>query len=833
MKKTFAILSIILLGAVGCTKNVFETPAKEGGESDGMVEITMTMDVPNELLASTKAGEWGHTPSIDDIRVAMFGTSGYTQAYTKAVPDGSVATTNYDESPGGNTTKYKFKVLLPVYEGEVHIHVIANGDKSVTYDGWPENKLMSRMTTEGGVGAYWARITLEDGILPQWDSNGTMRVVDGHFVPTTETKAAFQDIVLIRNFAEVKLILEDAVKEKLTDVTYTVINVPTSGSVAPIYGTSLSKHAKSATDTTTIYEATYVDDYDSYQMDATTSRMKKVTGEETETYPGYMVNPSVNSILPTKTEINTDLPADGVALPYTESKPAFVYERPFSEQDPPMIIMRGKWSDGKYYYYRLDMMDENLSAATSSAYFPLYRNYQYQIRISKIGNKGADSPTAAMARNWGGNISMTAGTQKLADISDGESRLYVKYVDHTYIDGGEKTDFYVKYEPAADGTVDNSKITFPFTFKKDADGNDMNNALIPLNDPVPEGGTPIWFEKTTGTDSDKQYYKFKLKEPGAETLETTFIVSASNGETGDAASTLQREITVRIIRETNMSLSFNPVKAGWSAGSKVVLNIELDGPVNESMFPLEFKIEDSAHILNPTGKDKDGGKDIEVPVKTDESLIDGSNSFYFIRTVNWSEYKPLAAAYEAGDPHAIVFSTEFKTLEDAKETQVHVDNEYFDKKDIKLERAEGTLKTATAIFSYEDFSTSKPSATDGHVTITFNNIYSTYNGGVQIRNDNSTATMTVKALSTQSLITGLSMNFTGANYGRGNIAASVSAMTTYSTTAPYTRSWPTNNTSTTDNLVLTFTPYTTGGGWLSQTYYHRISSITVSYQYYE
>ena len=67
------------------------------------------------------------------------------------------------------------------------------------------------------------------------------------------------------------------------------------------------------------------------------------------------------------------------------------------------------------------------------------------------------------------------------------------------------------------------------------------------------------------------------------------------------------------------------------------------------VFPLEFKIEDSAHILNPTGKDKDGGKDIEVPVKTDESLIDGSNSFYFIRTVNWSEYKPLAAAYEAGD----------------------------------------------------------------------------------------------------------------------------------------------------------------------------------------
>ena len=830
MKKTFAILSIILLGAVGCTKNVFETPAKEGGESDGMVEITMTMDVPNELLASTKAGEWGHTPSIDDIRVAMFGTSGYTQAYTKAVPDGPVASTNYGEN--GNTTKYKFKVSLPVYEGEVHIHVIANGDKSVTYDGWPENKLMTRMTTEGGVGAYWARITLEDGILPQWDSNGTMRVVDGHFVPTTETKAAFQDIVLIRNFAEVKLILTDEAKTKLKYVTYTVINVPTSGSVAPIYGTSLSKHAKSATDTTTIYEATYVDDYDSYQMDATTGRMKKVTGDETETYPGYMVNPSVNSILPTKTEINTGLPANGVALPYTESKPAFVYERPFSEQDPPMIIMRGLFGDDEEYsYYRLDLMDENLSAATSSAYFPIYRNYQYQIRISKIGNRGADSPTAAMARNWGGNISMTTDTQKLADISDGESRLYVKYVDHTYISGGEKTDFYVKYEPEADGTVDNTKIE-ALTIKKDANGNDMNDALIPLNDPVPEGGTPIWFEKTTGTDSDKQYYKFKLKEPGAETLETTFIVSASNGETGDAASTLQREITVRIIRETNMSLSFNPVKAGWSAGSKVVLNIELDGPVNESMFPLEFKIEDSAHILNPTGKDKDGGKDIEVPVKTDESLIDGSNSFYFIRTVNWSEYKPLAAAYEAGDPHAIVFSTEFKTLEDAKETQVHVDNEYFEQVNKKLERTERTLKTTTATFDYSDFSTTQLTATtdDGHVTLTFSDIVSVANNGIQMTNQWWVdGTLRISTDKTDHVITGVSMNFTSYNNSVGDISANPGAVTTASNTSPFTRTWPANGTTTSNNVTFTF-EY--GNTWRNP-YYHEIKSITVEYQYYE
>ena len=825
MKKTLTILSIILLGAIGCTKNVFETPAREGGESDGMVEVSMTLDIPVEMIAATKAGEMSHLPSIDDIRVAMFGTSGYTQAYTKAEPDGPVATTNYDKSPdedetlGESTTKYKFKVLLPVYEGEVHIHVIANGDKSVIYDGWPENKLMSRMTTTGGIGAYWARIVIEDGILPQWSSNGTMVVENGHFKPTEGTADAFKDIALIRNFAEVKLILESAVTAKLSDVSYTVVNVPTSGSVAPIFGNSPEMHPISATDTVTVYEASYLDDFVDFDYDPATALMKNA--KTSKVYDGYMVSKSVNSILPDKTTISTALPDDGVALPNSVTKPAFVYERMLPTSNPPMILMRGKWTDGKYYYYRLDMMDENLT--NTGGYFPLYRNYQYQVRIAKIGNKGATTIAEAMTRNSGGNISMTMDTRSLKDISDGTSQLKVAYTDHTYITGGQKNDFYVEYQAVSGSSTPVEGATVQIYFKKDANGNPIKGTAITSD---------IEVDRTV---DGKTYYKFTLADRGDVTKESTFVVEANNGKSGDDASKLIREITVRVLKNMDMVPSFNPKKAASSKGSKVTLNIALPDTLMESMFPLEFHIQDNQHILTPTGKNRSGtgAKNVEVPAKVEKSMFDGSASFSYIRTINWTEYNPMREAFKNGDHDAIVFQTEFETLEDSKETQVKISNEYFNDAQVKLEREPRTLKTGTATFSYSDFGTNKLSATtaDGHVTLTFSNIYSTENNYIQLANDDTPQTLTVTTDNTDNEITKVSLDFSDYNHSRGNqgITANVSAVTKALENAPYTRTWPYNGITTSNNLVLTFTR----GLIENNPIYHQVTAITVEYQYYE
>jgi hypothetical protein len=385
-----------------------------------------------------------------------------------------------------------------------------------------------------------------------------------------------------------------------------------------------------------------------------------------KTYDGYMVNPSVNRILPTKTEINTDLPAEGEALPYTESNPAFVYERLLPTTTPPMVLMRGKWSDGKYYYYRLDMMDESLT--NTGGYFPLYRNYQYQVRIAKIGNKGSEKIADAMTRNSGGNISMTMDTRSLKDISDGTSQLKVAYTDHTYITSGEQKDFYVEYQAVSGSSTPVEGATVQIYFKKDANGNPIKGTAITSD---------IEVDRTV---NGKTYYKFTLADRGDVTKESTFVVEANNGKSGDEASKLVREITVRVLKNLDMDLSFNPVKAAYSKGSNVTLNITLTDTLMQSMFPLEFHIQDTQHILSPTGKDKSGtgAKTVEVPIKVEQSLADGSESFSFIRTINWNEYNPMREAFKKGERNDIVFSTEFETLVDGKETQVYVKNEYFD-----------------------------------------------------------------------------------------------------------------------------------------------------------
>ncbi|MBO7622638.1 MAG: hypothetical protein J6S64_01230, partial [Bacteroidales bacterium] len=162
MKKTLYILSVLLLGLVSCNKTEFESIEPKEVEPTGLVAVTMKIQIPEvELFAQTKAGgERSHDPDIQDIRVAVFGTSGYPQAYAKAEPIKS----STDESAGSyastNGDVYYFKVLLPVYDAEAHVHIIANGPKTIKFVDEDEDSIMKQMRSENGIGAFWARIVM-------------------------------------------------------------------------------------------------------------------------------------------------------------------------------------------------------------------------------------------------------------------------------------------------------------------------------------------------------------------------------------------------------------------------------------------------------------------------------------------------------------------------------------------------------------------------------------------------------------------------------------------------------------------------------------------------
>lgn len=626
MKKTLYILSSLLLGLVSCTKTEYEAlETKKDVEPTGLVAITMKADIPM-LQAHTRAlGDFSDIPSIKDIHVAVFGTSGYPQAYALAEPvdaEGNAlseyATTNGD--------KYYFKVLLPVYEGEAHVHIIANGPASIPFVDQDEDSVMAEMRSQSPVGSYWARIIMPDGILTQLDDNGIMQTDDeGNYIPSDGTAHLFEDLVLVRNFAEVKLLIDDTV-ENLTNVTWTLVNKPTVGSVAPMANG-------------------FVDDYKDYEYDPETGKM--VNG--TEVYDGFLFEDDpMDFTIPDESAVNTAV-----------SAPNFVYERPHpGSQKATCLLIKGQYieegqtnPDTYFTYYRIDLMDEAVGG-----YFPIYRNYRYQVRIHKVGNRGAKSPTEAMNRDSGGNVSLSTEAQKLTDISDGTSRLYVEYVEKNFTSGGKKS-LWVYYVPdVTTGVVDNSKISISIKTQ--------GTAL--------KEGTEITLAPTS-TQTGAYVYEFELNEQSETTdLVSVLQIKADNGVEGDDKSTLYRDITLRVMKKMNMELSLVPKQVSGQ-GASTVLGIGLPDNLPSSMFPLEFYIEDINHTLYSTGFDGDENE-IIVPVKTDKSIVDGTtNSFYFIRTVNESEY--LA-------DHTI--TTEFKTNKAASATTIYVANEYFKTQSINL-----------------------------------------------------------------------------------------------------------------------------------------------------
>lgn len=702
MKKLFYFVLIMLLGAVACTKELkeVESPAPENG---GMVAVTMGVRLPVELAAKTK-GDRAHLPEIDAIRVAVFGISGYVQAYQYADPvkkqTDAQGHTEYvpGEYASTNDDVYYFKVLLPVYEGEAIVHIIANGDENIEFLDTTESSVMSKMETKNNVGGYWTRVVLPDGILAQTNEYGIMQTdEDGNFIPSEETANLFEELVLVRNFAEIKLVVGE--NAGISDVSWALVNDPVSGSVAPMDGLE------------------FVGDYKDYIYDPKTGKMvlvkiDPVTQQRVpirdddgyitnieKIYNGYMVNDALNKLPTSESDLTW----------VSSSESLFTYERVDpNKTNPTFILIKAKFGEEtSYTYYRVDLMDENIGG-----YFPLYRNYLYQISIKYVGNRGASTFAEAAKRNSGGNVSMSAETKTLTDVSDGFSRMYVEFVEKTFTTGGQKS-FWVYYIPdVSTGAVNNSSIQVSVK--------EMGTALA--NATITKDETR---SRDTG-DGAMHFYNFNLNgQSTTQDLASVIQVSANNGGTGVNKSTLYRDITVKVMKTMDMTPGLDPATLPQGKDKLTVLHIALADTLQRSMFPLEFYIEDTNRTLNPTGKDGHGNT-IDVPLKTGTCIYDNTkkNSYSFIRTVSWDEYEPMldawVAAQEAGTSTdgIIDFTTQFKTVEEISTTKIYVDNEYFNMKDIDLGCTQFGVSTTSETVGYQAGTATVTVSTDSGVSWT-------------------------------------------------------------------------------------------------------------------
>ena len=619
--------------AVACVNG----PLEEGNTvptGEPKVEIDFTVQVKDPSVA-TKA--LGQQPTLRNLMVAVFDASGYLLEYTFAT-EIDLATEN--------ATHYPYRVAITQSDEPRIIHFIGNAPEKLTFG--VEETVLAEITSTIGAnpddGIYWCRRevpqisgTNSGGAMALAEGDDAMEVASPIYQADLQTRAYFDNIGLVRNFSQIQLSsgTSDFVLEK-----YYVVGTPKEG-LASAYNYSTGQfvnYYKGTGVTTKITETDGIIDtvYTFNLGDAKT--FAEIIAE------GYDANvlPAAAKFTLDESSVESNWVAKGAS--------AYVYEceKPLRAEDAVYIIAYGKYKDGKNYYYKIDLRDEN-------GYFPLIRNFKYTINIKTVTRPGYETIAKAAASAGSGDISTSLETRSLAYISDGVASLEVEYIEKYIV------------EIPKDG------VTLEYKFLDDvktSHAGDPAKMWIIVNE---AGATGAAIATINGKAYTVGQNITISQNPGTLTITPTALTDVPKSQTltifaeyvnGDASHILQRTVNYIVQSKRTMLVSLAPSEVPNEAGSEFDVNISLPAGLSKSIFPLEFMIESGALSINPHND--------QMPVRSGFSLVDNTkSSFYFVKTFEYDDYNPESGAINIVDCH-------FKTIKGQAETHIYAANPFFE-----------------------------------------------------------------------------------------------------------------------------------------------------------
>ncbi len=620
MKKIIYTLMAVALTAVSCSRSEFSPVPEE--VKDGKVTFIMKATLPEPIIA-TKGNTMADDPNIDDIHVAVFGGEGYLNDYTLAIPvdeNNNILTTGYAGLKNGKT--FYFRVTLNATTSKCSVHIIANGPEQLDFQTKVAD-IMLNLTTSGTKGGYWDFFDLPNGNA-EFNSAGV-------YVANSDATNKFNTVTLIRNFARFNVVEE---LENFELQGFNVYRTPSAGFYSIWNGVDYAKDKDgNITDV-----PQFTSDYHTYVLyadssvegyDANKDIMKK--------YPTPYINNNV-----TISDETPDAADDNIN---TATK--YIYERSAGspeDKSQPYLIIKGiykerdgvdeqgnpKWKTYPSTFYRIDLTNDD------AVYFPIYRNFDYTIKLTSVSKLGVNDPSKAIASN--GNVSATIGAS-MTDVSNGASRLLVLYTEKTFVK---------KSDPQGPGEE------FSFAFIPDVINDpDTYGKTVTLSNPAGDAivstGANWTAERSTSDWSSAYFYLGDPDETG--NLKTSTFQVTGIGVNGKK---LYRKITINLLPQQKFkSYNFNP--NGQSAGDEVCMNLKLPDKLPESMFPIRLIFEDRARLLSPKFQD--------MPVETDvESIIPGntgSNYYHFVKEISYAEY---VTSSKKDDDTKLIFPCRFKRI---------------------------------------------------------------------------------------------------------------------------------------------------------------------------
>lgn len=616
MRKSILYILLSLVLAVSCTDDIIEP----SGELDGnKVLIDLSVQIHDPSVA-TKA--LAQLPNLRNLMVAVFDASGYLLEYTFAT-EIDLATEN--------STLYAYKVAVTQSDEPRIIHFIGNAPEKLRFG--VEETVLADITSSIGEnpddGIYWCRREVPQ--ISGTQSGGAMLLDEGGTSPNyqadEQTSAYFNNVGLIRNFSQIQLVsgTGDFTLEK-----YYVVGTPKEG-LAAAYNYSTGQFVNYYKDITISGnpEIGYTVNY------GEAKKFDEIIAE------GYDANvlPTAQRYTLTESEVASNWIKNGAS--------AYVYEceKPLRAEDAVYIIAYGKYSDGKNYYYKIDLRDKN-------GYFPIIRNFKYTINIKEVTRAGYETIEKAATSAGSGDISTSLETKSLAYISDGVASLEVEYIEKYIVTPGDVTLEYEFLDNVQNNHAGDPTMMWIVVNEAGATG----AAIAAVNGSVYTVGNEIKIsenpEKLTITPTAL------TDVPKSQTL--TIFAQYTNG---DASHILQRTVNFIVQSKRTMLVSLTPSEVPNEAGSEFDVKISLPAGLSKSIFPLEFLIESGALSINPHND--------QMPVRSGLSLVDNKkSSFYFVKTFEYEDYNPESGAINIVDCH-------FKTIKAQAETHIYAANPYF------------------------------------------------------------------------------------------------------------------------------------------------------------
>ena len=591
-KIKFYIYTLFALLLTACSESEMLT-GSDGSQNGIPVVINASFRIPKTGMLSRVCGE---STEITSLYALIFDENGLLSEIEECHP-GTEANPQKHFSPMGANSLISFYVTLHESHSPRIVHLLANYPCS-SLDIIDESHLMRKLTVSNHVDAYWQRIELRDGIIPEQNSN----------TPTQETRNHFQNISMIRNFAKITISKDTAniPDSKFKINGYYVFNQPKYGTVAPY---NVNSNADPSDPIANRF-ANYIDN------NGNTRTYKELYDDK---YYGY--EPENREYEP--------YDIDNIAWK-VPNEPTYIYEATYREDaGNPFIILKASYNGGPDTYYKAALCypeerEEGDDTYRTMIYYNVIRNFRFNLNVTQVSGEGSKTLQDALVSPPMNNFQGSTEAEDLNNIASENMRLFISSTDIMINDA---TPFQLKYKNIADKT--STPIIICNKRKSELTNTDNPNyyvTIVGLDRNTKGKGTVIESATLSDTNDADGYRTITITPtvvPQTQQIQTIAIYNSGN---------LYR--TCKIYYRKKMDYSVEISKSGDArVDQPVKITIGIPADLTKARFPLEFHIENADN--NSLYPDTQAPGFIEMPVIVDSR----KHSYFYNRFITWEQYE--------------------------------------------------------------------------------------------------------------------------------------------------------------------------------------------------